>query len=154
MHAPPAWIAILPPEVRHELLAYQVTVGRGLVFPATDMDITSLSTSIVTVEDELYLILHQSAFQGMPDERRRQLTFEYAKAWDEWTASCIPSTCPDHVRRLANTFPFTSGSNCLAATLFAVTGAEWMATQWVHSGTFLQTLGQVGYMRTESELTK
>ncbi|WP_215190366.1 hypothetical protein [Exiguobacterium sp. s6] len=154
LHAPPGWIETLPPEVRRELLAYQVTVGRGLVFPATDMEIDSLATSIVTVDDVPYLILHQSAFQVMPDEMRRQLTFEYAKAWDEWTASSIPDTCPDHVRRLANTFPVTSGSNCLAATLFAVTGAEWIASQWVHPGTFLQTLGQAGYMRTESELTE
>lgn len=154
LHAPPGWIATLPPAVRSELLTYQVTVGRGLVFPAADMEIDSLATSIVTVNGVPYLILHQSAFQVMPDEMRRQLTFEYAKAWDEWTASSIPGTCPDHVRRFANTFPVTSGSNCLAATLFAVTGAEWMATQWVHPGTFLQTLGQAGYMRTDSGLTE
>jgi len=154
LHALPGWIATLPPAVRSELLTYQVTVGRGLVFPAADMEIDSLATSIVTVNGVPYLILNQSAFQVMPDEMRRQLTFEYAKAWDEWTASSIPDTCPDHVRRFANTFPVTSGSNCLAATLFAVTGAEWMATQWVHPGTFLQTLGQAGYMRTDSGLTE
>ncbi|WP_214762380.1 hypothetical protein [Exiguobacterium sp. s146] len=154
LHASPGWVATLLPDVRRELLAYQVTIGRGLVFPATDLEMDSLSTSIVTVDDGSYFILHQSAFQAMSDEMRRRLTFEYAKAWDEWTACLVPDTCPTHVQRLANTFPVTSGGNCLAATLFAVTGADWMATQWVHSGTFLQTLGQAGYVRIESETTE
>ena len=153
LHASPGWVETLPRDVRHDLLVYQVMIGRGLVFPATsDMSDEQLSSSIVAWGDTSHLVLHQAVWQAMTDATRRRLTLTYANGWDAWTVHPVPSTCPDHVRRLANTFPVNSGSNCLAATLFAVTKEEWIASQWVHPGTFLQTLVQVGYVQIETEM--
>ncbi|MFK3988313.1 hypothetical protein [Exiguobacterium mexicanum] len=154
LHAPPGWIEKLPPEVRRDVLTYQVQAGRGLVFPVSDDMLTDYLSSVVMWDNTPHLVLHQAVWQAMTDDTRRRLTLTYASAWDVWAVHPVPPVCPDHMRRLANTFPVTSGSNCLAATLFAVTGEDWIASQWVHPGTFLQTLGQAGYMRIESELTE
>ncbi|UTT42262.1 hypothetical protein [Exiguobacterium aurantiacum] len=152
LHAPPRWMETLTPEMRRDVLTYQVQVGRGLVFPVSDDMFIDQSSSVVMWDDTPHLVLHRSVWQTMTDATRRRLTMTYAGAWEEWTTSPIPPTCPDHVKRLANTFPVNSGSNCLAATLFAVTGEDWIASQWVHPGTFLQTLGQADYAQVETEI--
>ncbi len=50
----------------------------------------------------------------------------YARLMDSWTCCVIPNWIPEHIRNYANHFSAFSGSNCLAAVLFAITKQEWM----------------------------
>lgn len=59
---------------------------------------------------------------------------------DSWECYELPAGAPAHLRKYANTFPLESGSNCLSATLFAISAQEWLIHEWVHPQTFLEGL--------------
>lgn len=153
IHAPQEWIAKLSSDLRRELLTYQVAVGRGLVFSVSDDQLsTRLLPYIVQLGENKYFILQRISWKLMTDLERLQLMIRYAKEWDLWTAHEVPVGIPNHLKRCANTFSTDAGSNCLAATLFAVTGEEWLLTQWVHPKTFLETLAHASYERVVDDV--
>ncbi|WP_232818675.1 hypothetical protein [Exiguobacterium flavidum] len=144
--AHPEWITWLSAAKKQDLNALQVEIGRGLVLPVpSGQSLAEWYEHLVEVQGESYLVLHRAMWSRMPDEMRSVLLAGYAKEWDDWTGQALPDRTPAHIRRYANTFPVTSGSNCLAATLFAVSGQEWFVSEWVHQQTFLKGLEQAHY---------
>lgn len=153
IHAPKEWLARLSTELRNELLTYQAAVGRGLVFSVSDDQLSpSLIPYIVQIDAKTYVVMQRCAWELMTDLERRQLMMNYAKEWDLWTTQDLPSEAPNHLKKCANTFSTVAGSNCLAATLFAVTGEDWLLTQWVHPKAFLETLAHASYERVSADV--
>lgn len=152
IHAPVAWLKSLADDLRYELLTFQATVGRGLVFHLTGDEVDrEWEPYVVNLTGERHLVLQQEVWILMTDFERRRLVLNYAKEWDSWEAHELPRESGSHLKKYANSFSTVSGSNCLAATLFAVTKADWILTQWVHPQTFLQTLAQSSYVEVDVE---
>lgn len=149
IHAPNGWLKSLSDELRIEVLTFQIMVGRGLVFRLDNELRKEWTPYICDVNGARHLVLQQEVWALMTDFERRQLLMNYAKKWDAWEAHDLPLEVPNHLKKYANTFSTVSGSNCLAATLFAVTGADWLITQWVHPKTFLQTLAHASYVQVD-----
>ncbi|MBW3111634.1 hypothetical protein KYJ26_07330 [Bacillus sp. MCCB 382] len=137
----------LPAEKKIELLHIQVEVGRGLIHPISDFsgDISSLRDNVVKVNGEGYVVLHKAMWEELSYRCKEDLIIEIAQEWEEWNCYDVPAQTPQHLRRYANTFPSRAGSNCLSATLFAITQQEWIAHEWVHPQTFLQRLALEDY---------
>ncbi|TCI72344.1 hypothetical protein EVJ22_06720 [Exiguobacterium sp. SH0S7] len=151
VHAPSGWLTSLPDALRSDVLTFQATVGRGLVFRLTDDESRrEWMPYIINVDGVRHLVLQQDVWTLMTNFERRQLVLNYAKEWDVWDAHDLPLEAPSHLTRYANMFSTEAGSNCLAATLFAVTGEDWLITQWVHPKTFLQTLAHASYTQVDA----
>lgn len=151
VHAPQEWLKTLSDTQRIELLTYQVKVGRGLIFSISEQQLSSrLNRYIVQTDMGKYFVVQRSVWELMTEFERHQLMMNYAKEWDSWTVQELPSEAPDHLKKYANTFTTVAGGNCLAATLFAVTEADWVLTQWVHPKTFLETLAYASYVEVDA----
>ncbi|OXS59554.1 hypothetical protein B0G93_11025 [Bacillus sp. V-88] len=139
---PPGWVNHLPAEKKIELFEIQVEVGRGLIHPISDfsVDTSLLSQNMIEVKGEKQLVLHKAMWEDLSYANKEELITDIAQQWEEWTCYDVPTKTPSHLIKFANTFPSSAGSNCLSATLFAITGQEWMIHEWVHPQTFLQSL--------------
>ncbi|CAN7279308.1 hypothetical protein [Rossellomorea sp. LjRoot5] len=150
---PPGWVNHLPVEKKIELFQIQVAVGRGLIHPTSDfsVDISFLRNNVVEVNGEKYLVLHKAIWEDLSYTRKEDLITDIAQQWEEWTCYDVPTQTSPHLLRFANTFSSRAGSNCLSATLFAITQQEWMIHEWVHPQTFLQSLENENYHLITSE---
>ncbi|TMU83553.1 hypothetical protein FGG79_19170 [Bacillus sp. BHET2] len=139
---PPGWVDHLPAEKKNELFHIQVAVGRGLIHPVSDfsVDTSSLSGNMIEVKGEEYLVLHKAMWEDLSYSCKEDLMKDIAQQWEDWTCYDYPIKTPPHLITFANTFPSRAGSNCLSATLFAITQQEWIVHEWVHPQTFLQRL--------------
>jgi hypothetical protein len=143
---PPGWVNHLPADKKMELLQIQVEVGRGLIHPFSDSVNTSfLSENTIEVNGEKYLVLHKAMWEDLSYANKEELITDIAQQWEDWTCYDVPIQTPKHLLPFANTFPVRAGSNCLSATLFAITQQEWMIHEWVHPQTFLQSLENENY---------
>ncbi len=61
---------------------------------------------------------------------------------------------PIYIRKYANKFPIESGSNCLSATLYAITGQDWIIHEWVHPNTFLNGLKRADFFQISDVIEK
>lgn len=105
-----------------------------------------LSNEAIVEKDGMHVIvLHPQNWIELDIEMRHSLLLDYAKEWNRWEGEPGDDSIASHLADNANRFPIQEGSNCLAATLFAVTGNEQIVHQWVHPETFLQTLKRSGY---------
>lgn len=153
LHVSEDWLQCLSDELKHELLINQVHFGRGLMFSVSDIRLSKkLESYSVKLNGETYIDLQRNVWKCLTRFERRQLILDYAKEWESWE-TCMPSSeTPKHIAKWANTFSSVSGSNCLAATLFAITKEEWFLTQWIHSQTFLHTLIHASYREVEAPI--
>ncbi|WP_226673421.1 hypothetical protein [Rossellomorea aquimaris] len=145
--AQPGWVNHLPAEKKIELLHIQVAVGRGLIHPISDFtgDTSSLLNNVIDVKGEEYAVLHKAMWEELSYRCKEDLITDIAQEWEDWTCFDVPPQTPHHILPFTNTFPSRAGSNCLAATLFAITLQEWIAHEWVHPQTFLQRLALEEY---------
>ncbi|WGG44618.1 hypothetical protein [Rossellomorea sp. DA94] len=150
---PPGWMNHLPAEKINELFQIQVEVNRGLIHPISDfsVDTSSIGNNVVEVNGEKYLVLHKAMWEELSYGYKEELITDIAQEWGEWTCYDVPTKTPPHLIKFANTFPSTAGSNCLSATLFAITKQEWIIHEWVHPQTFLQSLENEDYHLISSE---
>ncbi|WP_374054528.1 hypothetical protein [Rossellomorea sp. FM04394] len=144
---PPGWVNHLPAEKKIELFHMQVAVGRGLIHPISEFsgDASSLRNSVVDVKGEEYAVLHKAMWEELSYRCKEDLITDIAQEWEDWTCYDPPTLTPPHLLPFANTFPVRAGSNCLSATLFAITHQEWIVHEWVHPQTFLQRLALEDY---------
>lgn len=151
IHAPAGWLDMIPNELRNDLLVYQAEMERGLVFSVNEKQVPpKLVPFVVETSVGKRLVLQQNGWEQLTESEKREFILTYAKEWDNWTGIASISNFPEHIKARANVFPKTGGGNCLGATLFAVTGADWMLSHWVHPQTFQQTLLHAGYNRVET----
>lgn len=148
--AQPEWIERMPPEKKSRLLKSQAESGRGLLFPAALLPGVP-ADSIVELDGADVVVLQSSYWQRLALPVKERFLAAYALEWD--TADChpFPKSAPLHLQGFANRYSAAHGSNCLSATLFAISGQAWIAHEWVHPETFLQGLRQYGYKPYEKE---
>lgn len=138
------WIIELPPSKKERLLQIQLKMNRGLIFPLSYFSELPLflEESVVIEKEKKLIVMTADLWKRMSITEREQLLRKYAQQWDEWTSEETPEHLSLVIRKYANTFPTEGGSNCLAATLFAMTRQEWIIHEWVHPNTFKEMLSR------------
>ncbi|RBP04445.1 hypothetical protein [Rossellomorea aquimaris] len=151
---PPGWVNHLPVEKKIDLFRIQIEAGRGLIHPISDYTVgtSSLSGNMIKVKDEEYLVLHKAMWDELSYHSKEEIMKDIAQQWEDWICYDYPIKTPPHLIKFANTFPSRAGSNCLSATLFAITQQEWIIHEWVHPQTFLQRLELEEYHVTSQDL--
>ncbi|MGD7045690.1 hypothetical protein [Jeotgalibacillus proteolyticus] len=154
--AQPDWITNLPEQRKREVLNIQYKMERGLIFPVSLFSSTSSLPEEYIVEEKMdrFLIIQQNIWTKLPYKIKESAIKEYAQLWDSWTNFDIPEQTPAHIKKYANKFPTEAGSNCLSATLFAVTGQEWIIGEWVHPNTFMIGLERANFLPINDEIKK
>ncbi|QOR68206.1 hypothetical protein IM538_08900 [Cytobacillus suaedae] len=152
--AHPDWITSLTDGTRNELFKVQVKMKRGLIFPfSLFQNETKIPTDyIVEIDNEKFVIIQKAMWDQLPFKYKEVFLKIYALEWDNCKGQKVPENIPAHLIRYANRYPEKSGSNCLAATLFAITGHDWMVHEWVHPETFVQGLKNARYNLIDSEI--
>lgn len=153
---PPGWCDCLPSEKKIDLFHIQAEVERGLIHPISDfsLDTSFLSQNMIEVKGEEHVVLHKAMWEELSYTSKEELMTDIAQQWEDWTCYDYPIQTPSHLMKFANTFPSTAGSNCLSATLFAISQQEWMIHEWVHPKTFLQSLENEHYHLSTSQEMK
>lgn len=132
------WITDLALFKKEKLLRIQKKMNRGLIFPLSYFsgDSLFLDKNIVkTVEDES-VVVSADLWEKLSFSTKAHLLKKYAQEWDGWVSEETPVHLSDMIKKYANTFPTEAGSNCLSATLFAISQQEWMIHEWIHPQTF------------------
>ncbi|WP_313894423.1 hypothetical protein [Psychrobacillus sp.] len=152
--APASWLTNLPVEKRKELLTIQVKVGRGLIFSSSlfSSAIGIPKEYIVVENEEEFVVIQYNMWNNLPYTIKENVMKAYAALWDNWTCCKVPEQTPLHIRKYANQFSIVSGSNCLSATLFAVTVQDWIISEWVHPKTFKSGLERANYFFINDEI--
>lgn len=145
--AKPDWFNKLPSEKKKILNARQVDINRGLVLPLPSSPVSNsfVDDHLVVENNQTYIVLQSQMWSSLSYQLKADLIMKYAKQWDSWAGCTVPQNVPLHIRKFANTFPHNAGSNCLSATLYAVTQQEWMIHEWVHPKTFEEGIKRAGY---------
>jgi hypothetical protein len=141
--APPLWVTQLPIQKQKDLFNIQVEVHRGLILPLTLFSNSDVFPNEYIVGNNL--VLQSQMWKRIPYEEKASALMKYAPEWDGWSGIEVPEEASPLIKKFANSFSTTSGSNCLAATLSAVTNQEWMIFEWVHQETFKHGLKHAEY---------
>lgn len=148
------WIKELPPSKKERLLQIQLKMNRGLIFPLSyfsDIPLFLKENAVNEKEDE-WIVLTADLWKRLSLPIKEHLMKKYAQQWDEWRSEETPEYLPLIIKKYANTFPTKGGSNCLAATLFAVSGQEWIIHEWVHPQTFKKKLSRTHQLVETTDL--
>lgn len=148
------WITNLSIQKKKDLFDSQVGMGRGLTEPLSLFsDINAIPKEhIVVNKGEKFVVLQNAMWNRLPYEVKEQFIKNSAQEWDDWNCYEVPRQAPLQLRKYANTFSTLSGSNCLSATLFAISEVEWIIHEWVHQKTFAQGLKRANYFLTNDDL--
>lgn len=138
------WITELPPSKKERLLQIQLKMNRGLIFPLSYFSEAPLfvKENVVNEKEDEWIVLTADLWKRMSVTTKEHLMRKYAQQWDKWTSEETPGNLQLIIKKYVNTFPTQGGSNCLAATLFAVSGQEWIIHEWVHPQTFKEKLSR------------
>lgn len=152
--AQPSWIRRLPESMKRDILTIQHQMGRGLIFPLSLFSCANLLPEeyIVEGDGENVFVIQAYIWSELPFQVKRDAIQAYAQLWDSWTCFEVPQKTPAHIKEYANKFSTVSGSNCLSATLFAITEQEWIIHEWVHPHTFVIGLKKANYFLTNEEV--
>ena len=154
--AQPDWISKIPEQRKREILFNQYKVGRGLIFPMSLLHFTSSLPEVYIFEEkgEKLIIIQNNMWNELPYQIKESAIQEYAQLWDNWICCDVPEQTPIHIKKYANKFSTVPGSNCLSATLFAITGQDWIIGEWVHPDTFLDGLERANFSLTNDKIRK
>lgn len=140
--ANPEWIGAQPEAARRRLLATQIRLERGLVFPRSHIDeITEALTPYLF--DDTFVLTHALWDTFTPEVRRQFMRREQA-VWDDLHCHPVPDGVAPHIRDLANRFSEVDGANCLATVAECVTGEAWLGRLWLHEGEFCDRMVREG----------
>lgn len=166
--APPSWITKLPQQKKSDMLNIQSKMGTGLIFPISlfssrehipneyivniTKDDNEYFTRYVANENERFVVIRYDLWNNLPHTVKVNAITSYARIWDDWKSYEFPIQTPNHIKKYGNKFTTVSGSNCFAATLFAITGEDWMIHEWVHPETLLNGLSRAEYYFINDEM--
>jgi hypothetical protein len=150
--ARPDWVGRLPDVKRKQLFHRQKEVGSGLIYEISrdKIDDSIPADHLLESDGEQFIILQNAMWEELSHGMKRDLITEFAQQWEEWTCYEHSLESHPHLRKYANVFPSSGGGNCLAATLFAITGEEWIINEWVHQKTFSLGLKRANYRHVEN----
>lgn len=152
--AEPRWLTELNDEVRNLLLQQQIELCGGLTIPLSKLQYSSLIPKefIVPQENDSFVIIRRAMWDALSFEVKVEMISLTGQLYDAWEGESIPAGLPNHLSNYANTFSDTSGANCLAAVLFAISTEpeleEWIIHEWVHPETFALQLQRSAFIRT------
>ncbi|QFT89597.1 hypothetical protein FIU87_13130 [Bacillus sp. THAF10] len=146
--AHPSWYPSLPKPIKNSLNCSQLEVNRGLILPLSLI----INKEYIPKENILernkkpFIVLQRQMWEELSYSMKINIVEKLAAEKDSWECYELPAGAPAHLRKYANTFPLESGSNCLSATLFAISAQEWLIHEWVHPQTFLEGLKNANYV--------
>lgn len=148
------WITELAPAKKEKLLQIQVNMNRGLIFPLSYFSGGSLplKDNIVKTEEGESVVVCANLWEKLAFSTKAQVLKKYAQQWDDWVSEEASVHLSAMIKKYANTFPIAAGSNCLSATLFAISQQEWMIHEWVHPQTFKEMLRRTHRLIETEEL--
>jgi len=168
--AQPGWISNLPRQKKKDLLDRQINLGTGLIFPLSifsstehmpkeyivygNEDMNENIKKYIGDKKEEFVVIRNDVWNNLPYTMKVNAITAYAQIWDDWTVHDFPPQTPNHIVKYGNKFTTLAGSNCLAATLFAITGKDWIINEWVHPETFLNGLHRANYCVTNDNIRK
>lgn len=151
-----SWISELPFHMRKFLLEIQLEMATGLTIPASLFETTDsipveyiLSRNSNINEyfheklfacEEKFIVVRSDMWKKLPRTIKVNVIKAVAKKIYGSPSTNIPEKTPTHLKEYVNKYSTVSGSNCLASTLFAITGEAWFLDEWVHPETFLMGL--------------
>ncbi|WP_144512871.1 hypothetical protein [Bacillus sp. FJAT-22090] len=152
--AQPDWISKLPEPKKRELLFIQYKVSRGLIFSLSLFSFVGLLPEEYIFEDkgEKFIVIQRNIWEQIPYKVKENAIQAYSQLWDTWIGCDVPHRTPIHLKKYANKFSTESGSNCLSATLFAITEQDWIIGEWVHPNTFLNGLERANFSQTNDQI--
>jgi len=121
--AKPDWVTNLPEQKKRDIVYIQYKMNRGLILPLSLLtSASSISPEYIVEEnDEKFFVIQRSIWDSLSYQIKERAILAYAQQWDDWFCIDLPEQTPIHIKKYANKFPMESGSNCLSATLFAIT---------------------------------
>ncbi|QFK72370.1 hypothetical protein F7984_14530 [Pradoshia sp. D12] len=145
--AKPDWITNLPEQKKRDIVNIQYKMNRGLILPLSLFASASSIPQeyIVEENDKKFFVIQRSIWNRLSYQIKERAILAYAQQWDDWFGIDFPEQTPIHIKKYANKFPMESGSNCLSATLFAITEQDWIIDEWVHPNTFLNGLERANF---------
>ncbi|UFT98418.1 hypothetical protein KO561_14600 [Radiobacillus kanasensis] len=149
-----SWITNLTEEARKDIFSIQYKMGRGMIlplslFPSGD---SIPPDYIIREHEEKLVVIQHRMWEELPYQIKEAALLAYSQEWDSWICHDVLDDSPIHIRKYANTHTTISGSNCLSATLFAITAQEWILKEWVHHETFFYGLKNANYDVTNDEM--
>lgn len=147
------WVEELPKSVQKELFFHQKKHGKGLILPSSFIPKLEAIPDAFIVQDspDNFIILRSKMWNRLSYDIKVTIIKNVAQSWEDWDCESIPANTPEHIKKYANTFSVIAGANCLAATLFAITGSEWLVNEWVHPDTFEIGLKNAGYLKVDGD---
>lgn len=144
------WVTRLHDDERFRVLAMQVELKRGLVYPRWQFDSIPPELERYVVGDTL--VLGGSIWSELPDDLRRPFVLRESLAWDDHAYFPLPDDAPDHLQAMANTFiDDVHGANCLSTTAFCFTGEPQVLHRWMFQLEFGGLLERSGYRPSLTE---
>ena len=155
--AHPEWIVSLPRDKREAIFKLQVEMGRGLIGSLSYLADDDLFPKeyVVEVDGERIGVLQRMMWLSLSPELKEEIISRTARLYDKWTSKPASARLPAHLKKYANSFSTEPGANCLAATLYAISGQpeveEWIIHEWVHEETFTRKITQAGYLKIDEQ---
>ena len=149
--ASPSWITRLSKQKKKHIFNIQLKMERGLIFPVSFFPCIPKELMDYVLEEK-FVVLQFDMWSKLPNDIKINAIEKYALLWDDWTCYEVPKDVPGYIKKFANRFSNIPGSNCLSATLFALTKQEWILDEWVHQETFKQSLLNAHYIMVNDQL--
>jgi len=139
--AKPEWFSSLSIQEKKSLITLQVQLKRGLVLPLPFGNL-SFPDECISLD---HAVLTAEIWQNFPQEK---VLLGLAQDWDDGLCLEIPPNAPQYIKAFANKYAYKSGANCLATSIYAITGEEEIIHQWLHQEEFLAKLASNNYEET------
>ena len=147
--ADPAWIGSLEDNDRRRVLAKQVELDRGQIFPASHFDRVPMALKPYRVDGKI--VLSRAGWRSLNEAEQCTFLRRERFAWDDVECFPVPNDTPAHIKAIANAYGDEHGTNCLSTTAFCITAREEVHRKWMFQPEFLQILAGAGYDPVESD---
>lgn len=139
----PGWIGSLAETDRSRVLASQIGLDRGLIFPRSHFD--HLPASLLPYAIGERIVISRAAWKSLNEVDQFTALKREMLLWDDTDCFSLPENAPNHIRQIANAYGDEHGTNCLSTTVFCVTGWEDLHRKWMHQPEFLEIIAKLEY---------
>ena len=146
----PSWIGSLSDGDRQRVVAIQVELDRGQIFPEKHFDRVPEVLEPYRIEGKI--VLARAAWKSL--DKPDQFTFLRREmlSWDDTNCFPVPSETPAHIGGIANAYGDEHGTNCLSTTAFCITARDDLRHKWMFQPEFLEILAGERYEQVDSDI--
>ena len=145
----PEWIRLLTVDDRKRVLAGQVELDRGLIFPRTHFD--SVPEALLPHGVGEKIVISRAAWMSLEKADQYTALKREALLWDDGDCLPVPNAVPEHIKLVANSYGDTHGANCLSTTAFCISGDEPIRLQWIFQPAFIEILDEHGFRPSDDK---